>query len=178
MKEGKKVFVMRFFVKDSFFYDNSEDNVYLENSKWDDWFEFETVYKVYYLNELIGSIKIGREGQTERRAALPDSFTSLPEGYFSLGTSTYYYSNLKDCNKRIEILNGLKDVAYDLKLFNKIVEQRVTQISLLRETAVSTVKGQFHRIADGGAVLTDYDFKYILPDNCLLYTSPSPRDAK
>lgn len=34
MKEGKKVFVMRFFVKDSFFYDNSEDNVYLENSKW------------------------------------------------------------------------------------------------------------------------------------------------
>lgn len=159
---------MRFFVKDSFFYDNSEDNVYLENSKWDDWFEFETVYKVYYLNELIGSIKIGREGQTESRAALPDSFTSLPEGYFSLGTSTNYYSNLKDCNKRIEILNGLKDVAYDLKLFNKIVEQRVTQISLLRDISVSTVKGQFHRIADGGAVLTDYDFKYILPDKDLI----------
>lgn len=168
MKEGKKVFVMRFFVKDNFFYDNSEDNVYLENSKWDDWFEFETVYKVHYLNKLIGSIKIGREGQTERRAALPDSFTSLPEGYFSLGTSTNYYSNLKDCNKRIEILNGLKDVAYDLKLFNKIVEQRVTQISLLRDISVSTVKGQFHRIADGGAVLTDYDFKYILPDKDLI----------
>ena len=85
-----------------------------------------------------------------------------------MGTSTNYYSNLKDCNNRIEILNGLKDVAYDLELFNKIVEQRVTQISLLRDISVSTVKGQFHRIADGGAVLTDYDFKYILPDKDLI----------
>jgi ABC-type cobalamin/Fe3+-siderophores transport system ATPase subunit len=159
---------MNFIVINHFAYDNSEDNVYLKNSNWDDWFEFETVYIVYYLNELIGSIKIGRKGQNERRAILPDRFTSLPEGYFSLGTSTNYYAKLKDYNKRIEILNGLKDVAYDLNLFDKIVTQRVTQISLLRDISVSEVKGQFHRIADGGAVLTDYDFEYILPDKDLI----------
>ena len=107
---------------------------------------------------------IGRKGQTERRASLSESFESLPEDFFSLGTDTNYYANLKDCNKRIEILVGLKDVAYDLELFEKIVMERVTQVSLLRDVSKSTVKGQFHRIADGGAVLTDYDFKYILPD--------------
>ena len=159
---------MNFIIIDNNVYDTSEDNVYLQNSNWDDWFEFETVYRVYYLNKTIGSIKIGREGQTERRAPLPKSFTYLPEGYFSLGTSVNYYASLKDCNKRIEILSALKDVAYDLELFGKIVTQRVTQISLLRDISVSTVKGQFHRIADGGAVLTDYDFKYILPDKDLI----------
>ena len=102
---------MNFIIINNFVYNNNEDNVYLENSNWDDWFEFETVYRVYYLNKLIGNIKIGREGQTERRAILPSTFTCLPEGYFSLGTSSSYYAGLKDCNKRIEILSGLKDIA-------------------------------------------------------------------
>lgn len=43
-------------------------------------------------------------------------------------------------------------------------EERVTQRSLMRDFSYYAVKEQFHRIADGGAVLTDYDFKYILPD--------------
>lgn len=159
---------MNFIILNKFTSGCSEDYVYLENSNWDDWFEFETVYGVYYLNKYIGSIKIGRVGQTERRVDLPNRFTCLPEGCFSLGTSIDYYANLKDCSKRIEILNCLKDVAYDLNLFEKIEMQRVTQISLLRDISVRTVKGQFHRIADGGAILTDYDFKYILPDKDLV----------
>lgn len=31
------------FSVNNFVYNNNEDNVYLENSNWDDWFEFETV---------------------------------------------------------------------------------------------------------------------------------------
>mgnify|MGYP000879212128 CR=1 FL=1 len=155
---------MNFIIANDYIYGSDSNNVYLKNNNWDDWFEFETVYSVYYLKKHIGNIKIGRKGQTERRASLSESFESLPEDFFSLGTDTNYYANLKDCNKRIEILVGLKDVAYDLELFEKIVMERVTQVSLLRDVSKSTVKGQFHRIADGGAVLTDYDFKYILPD--------------
>ncbi|WP_234121787.1 AAA family ATPase [Clostridium hydrogenum] len=155
---------MNFIITDASNYDSDYNNVYLKNNNWDDWFEFETLYEVYYLKKYIGSIKIGRKGQNERRASLPESFECLPEGFFSLGINTSYYANLKSCDKRIEILMGLKDVAYDLDLFNEIVNQRVTQVSLLRDISKSTVKGQFHRIADGGAVLTDYDFKYILPD--------------
>lgn len=153
------------FIKiDYFSYDSSPNKVYLVNNDWDDWFEFETVYNVHYQNNRIGNIKIGRKGQAERRASLPNSFEHLPEGFFSLGTSADYYANLKNYNERIEILSALNDVAYNLELFKEIFTERVTQVSLLRDISISTVKGQFNRIADGGAVLTDYDFKYILPD--------------
>lgn len=155
---------MVFVIKNEYICDDDPNKVYLINSNWDDWFEFETVYTVYYLNNYIGGVKIGRKGQTERRAFLPSSFEHLPDGFFSLGTSADYYAHLKEYNERVQILTGLKDVAYDLELFGEISQERVTQVSLLRDISVRTVRGQFHRIADGGAVLTDFDFKYILPD--------------
>lgn len=138
--------------------------VYLINDNWDDWFEFETVYIVNYQNSYIGKIKIGRIGQTERRAPLPAEFTTLPEDYFSLGTNIDYYSSLKAYETRENILTALKDIAYDLDLFNRIYNERVTKISLLREISPNMIRGQLHRIADGGATLTNYNFKYILPD--------------
>lgn len=155
---------MQFIIKDNLGDFNTPDAVYLLNDNWDDWFEFETVYGVYYQNKYMGSIKIGRKGQTERRASLPPLFDKLPDDYFSLGLSANYYANLKQYNERIDILSALNDVAYNLDLFEDIRTERVTQISLLRDISSSTVRGQFHRIADGGAILTDYDFKYILPD--------------
>ena len=155
---------MQFFITNQRIYNSDPNIVYLLNNNWDDWFEFETVYNVYYLNRAIGCIKIGRRGQTERRAPLPPLFDKLPDDYFSLGTSADYYVSLNSCNERIDILNALNDLAYNLDLFEEVRTQRVTQISLLRDISISTVRGQFHRIADGGAVLTDYDFKYILPD--------------
>lgn len=88
----------------------------------------------------------------------------MPGGFFSLGTSTDYYANLKKYNERIEILSALNDVAYNLELFKEILTKRVTRVSLLRDISINKDKGQFNRIADVGAVLTDYDFKYILPD--------------
>lgn len=155
---------MHFIIVNQPMYSNDPNIVYLLNNNWDDWFEFETVYTVYYLNRAIGCIKIGRKGQTERRASLPTSFCKLPDDYFSLGTSVDYYASLTSSNERIDILSALNDLAYNLDLFEEVRTQRVTQISLLRDISVSTVRGQFHRIADGGAILTDYDFKYVLPD--------------
>ena len=88
-----------------------------------------------------------------------------PHYYFSLGVSLEYYKNLKrEGIPRVEILIALHDIAYDLKLLETVREERVTQRSLMRDFSYYAVKEQFHRIADGGAVLTDYDFKYILPD--------------
>lgn len=158
---------MLFKIVDYSIYVNDPNVVYLVNNNWDDWFEFETVYNVHYCNFHIGNIKIGRIGQTERRAPLPSSFDKLPDDYFSLGVSTDYYASLKKYNERVDILCALNDIAYNLELFKEVCTQRVTQISLLRDISISTVKGQFHRIADGGAILTDYDFKYILPDKDL-----------
>lgn len=155
---------MRFLITNQLPHIQEPNIVYLKNSNWDDWFEFETVYIVYYQNKCIGGIKIGRIGQTERRPSLCPSFDKLPDDYFSLGTSKEYYAVLSNYDERIDILVSLNDIAYNLNLFDKVYNQRVTKISLLRDISVSTVRGQFHRIADGGSVLTDYDFKYILPD--------------
>lgn len=155
---------MHFIIANQPGYTDDPNIIYLINNNWDDWFEFETVYTVYYLKNRIGSIRIGRKGQTERRAPLPTSFKKLPEDYFSLGTGVDYYASLTSYNERVDILNSLNDLAYNLDLFEEVRTERVTHVSLLRDISVSTVRGQYHRIADGGAVLTDYDFKYILPD--------------
>ena len=120
---------------------------------------------MYYKNQHIGGVRIGRIGQTEDRPDIPDEFETLPTDYFSLGVSLEYYKNLKrEGIPRVEILIALHDIAYDLKLLETVREERVTQRSLMRDFSYYAVKEQFHRIADGGAVLTDYDFKYILPD--------------
>lgn len=44
----------------------NDSTVYLINDNWDDWFEFETQYYVYYKRNSIGGIKIARRNQTER----------------------------------------------------------------------------------------------------------------
>lgn len=154
---------MFFRVVDSFPIVNNEDEIYLINNTWDDWFEYETMYQVVFCKTTIGYIRIGRQGQTERRAVLPIEFETLPEGYFSLGTSVDYYSNLRGYEFREEVLLALNDLAFNLDLFEEVRRQRVTRISLLREITPNMVRTQLNRIALGGAPLTNYDFKYILP---------------
>lgn len=110
---------MLFKIFDYHTYDADPNVVYLVNDNWDDWFEFETVYRVFYRNSNIGNIKIGKMGQTERRAPLPSSFDRLPDDYFSLGVSTDYYASLKRYNERVDVLCALNDIAYNLDLFKK-----------------------------------------------------------
>ncbi len=161
-----------------------ESTIYLLNSNWDDWFEFETLYIVYYsdencIRELLGSIKIGRIGQTERRVSLPLQFEALPENFFSLGTDINYYRNLRRLKDlRIKILTDLHDIAYNKTLYEKVKNQHVTRISLLRDITESMVKGQFHRVADGGATLTNYEFTYTLPSMNIYNTDYLKLDFK
>ena len=90
--------------------------VYLTNDNWNDYFEYRTMYQMYYKNQHIGGVRIGRIGQTEDRPDIPDEFETLPTDYFSLGVSLEYYKNLKrEGIPRVEILIALHDIAYDLK---------------------------------------------------------------
>ena len=156
---------MKFIVVDNLPSIIKSDEIYLKNDAWDDWFEFETVFQVYIFKNHIGSVRIGYRGQTERRPPLPKTFSELPREYFSLGTSIDYYSGLKNHDSiRADYLEALHDIAYDLQLFENVRAERVVRVSLLRDFSASEVKGQLHRIADGGAVLTNYDFKYVLPE--------------
>ncbi|WP_196778224.1 AAA family ATPase [Malaciobacter molluscorum] len=163
---------MQFKVLNSLPSSSSTDTVYLINDNWDDWFEFETLYQLFYddsnnYRHTLGYVKIGQFGMVreQRRASLPENFSNLNENFFSLGQDESYYQILKDFDNEIgyNILIALKDIAYDLELFEKAQQERVTKVSLLRDVPVNTVKEQFNRLAHGGEELTSYDFTYTAP---------------
>lgn len=58
------------------------------------------------------------------------------------------------------LLKGLNDLVQDEQLLDKALDEDVTKTSLLRNVSLSSIKRQFKRLLEGGARLTDYDFKY------------------
>lgn len=143
----------------------------LAKDDWDDWFEFETLYYLNYIDpegesHHIGPVKIGQFNmqQDQKTADVPQEFHSLSVEFFSLG-HTEYYLNLNEFEEelRSEVHNALNDIAFNLDLFGKAFRERVTTISLLRGLSVTEVKGQLHRLAKGGAYLTNYNFSFTAP---------------
>lgn len=145
-------------------------DAYLRIDNWDDWFKYNTMYFVFDSNgeiHEIGGVKVGEfnMGDEQRRARIPDRFEALGDQFFSLGQDDSYYENLKHLGSNIRrtVLRSLRDVALDLDLFARALDEKVTGISLLRSVRTETVKGQFHRMALGGVRLSEYDFTYTLP---------------
>lgn len=164
---------MRFIVsnKNSLSLSDYNDVLFLIKDNWDDWFQYETKYFLYYINDGqridIGSVKIGQFNMdtNQRTANIPMSFTHLSDEFFSLGQSDYYYENIKNLGEvlRIQILEGLNDIAYNKDLYRKVKSLHVTRVSLMREVNDFMIKQQFSRIASGKARLTDYDIEYTYP---------------
>lgn len=142
---------------------------------WDD-YHYTTTYDLWLWDPKttaheLGSVKIAHSQLEERqRPLVADTYyDQLPAGYFSLGQGEEYYGSIKRIDEefggqiRSDILRSLRDVAYDLDLFESIRKHDVTSISLLRSYNVQIVRKQFHRIAVGGDLRTEYDVKYIYP---------------
>lgn len=157
---------------------HSPNRIYLIHWKWNDWFIYSTVYRVYYYDtnnkeHFIGETKIGQLDLQNGRPNLPNQFTELKEEFFSLGWGIDYYEKLNEISKefdiREEVLVSLRDIALDLERFDSVKDQRVMTNSLLRDYSVSTIKGQLNRMAHGGSRLTPYDFKFIpmLRNKCI-----------
>ena len=150
-----------------------EKGFYLIRDRWDD-FKFRTAFDLIYVNEdseniRIGWIKIGKEGEKERSTfdIIPKEFASLDDGYYSLGQNVDYYTELSKLGSKIRetVLTALNDVAFNLSLFEKYRDDGAMQISLLRNVPRNSVKGQLHRVANGGALLTEYDFSFSFKEN-------------
>lgn len=149
---------------------------YLITDKWDDWFEYSTMYTLRVRDSSgtvhrIGSVKIGQIGMQseQRRANLEESFNDLNDQFFSVGQDDEYYSELNKLGPylRDRILRGLRDIALDSDIFDIAIRERVTGVSLFRSVTRRSVQGQFARLAQGGLRLTPYEFSYTAP--------PSPR---
>jgi ABC-type transport system involved in cytochrome c biogenesis ATPase subunit len=66
----------------------------------------------------------------------------------------------------------LRDVAADDGLFEQALAEDVTKVSLLRSVSSMTVRGQFRRLARGGARLTPFHFSYTAPTEHRSSASP------
>lgn len=144
----------------------SGQGFHLVRDNWND-YGFSTLYKLFYLDKNskdteIGYVKIGYKGQQEGDTKLPKSFQTLEEGYFSIGQSVTFYSELRKLGDdiRLECLEGLKDLAYYKDLYDEVIHEKVVQSSLLRELNLKNIRSQFGRIAHGGAILTNHDFDF------------------
>jgi hypothetical protein len=117
----------------------------------------------------IGRVKIAQFGMGPGASSVPDTFTELDHEFFSLGQSDTYYQRLNflGAEVREHVLRSLRDIAADTELFERAKQEEVTKYSLLRGITPMTVRGQFHRMAWGGARLSPYNFSYQAPvPNC------------
>ena len=145
------------------------DTAFLQANDWDD-FGFKTKFGFYYRDETgtiryIGDVKIGQVGLEAAKPGVPEEFERLSSEFFSLGQDDSYYQRLNELGYEAaeEILRSLNDVAFDLDLFDRVLQHRVTGVSLLRYVSWTTVRNQFHRIALGGARLSPFAFRYLYP---------------
>ena len=152
-------------------YSSIPGTVTLHQDMWDD-FGFKTLFSISYCEPSgeihdLGSVHIGYKGMKTGKVidAMSSEFDELPSNFFSLGSYEEYYDKLNrlDDKVRKNILKRLNDLAYNLELFNEVVDEEVVYTSLLRSTSSFSVQSQLHRMAHGGAKLTEYKFKYNLP---------------
>lgn len=96
---------------------------------------------------------------------MPEHFEVLDKRHFSLGQSENYYETLNELDEdlRTRILTGLRDCAFNLNLFEAYSTENVMSESLLRDIQSSNIKNRYHRLANGDAVLTRFEFSYTLP---------------
>lgn len=160
---------LTFYTKQRGFFipESGKSSVYLTLDNWND-FSYCTLYKITLFDENetkydLGYVKIANFGQTtEDRIELPEEFERLDERYFSLGQSSEYYLTIQNLSIELKelFLSSIKDIVFDEELQVRALEEGVAQTSLLRDTTLVTLNGQYKRILSGGAVLTSYNFLY------------------
>ncbi len=154
--------------------DNGRNTVYLKIDHWND-YTFVTMFHMSLHDEDgklhdIGEIKIGFFGQTTEintYKKLSELFQTLGEEYFSLGQGVDFYKNIAALPKRYRdhILHALRDIVIQPNIIKKIKDESVFGTSLLRTISLSVVKGQFSRVLEGKAELTDFRFKFARPES-------------
>ena len=151
-----------------------KDTVYLKIDRWND-YSFVTMFRMSLHDEDgqlhdIGEIKIGFKGQTievDTHTAISENrFGSLNEDFFSLGQGVEFYRNMASLSNHIrnQILFALRDIVVQPDLIEEIKEEEVFSTSLLRSVSLSVVKGQYARVLEEKAELTNFKFKFVRPE--------------
>lgn len=153
---------------------NGRNTIYLHQDKWND-DNFLTSFDMHVHDENgklhnIGSVKIATKGQ-ERHIhtydLLEKTFDILPVTFYSLGQTADYYLNLMTLSQaiRTKILTNLNDLVEQPYLLKSVNQDDVLKYSILRDVSLTSIEGQFKRILQGLAILTDFDFAYSFNTN-------------
>ena len=153
--------------RDSWLPEIGKLEVYLKIDNWND-YNYKTLYEIILFDEKshkhdLGYVKIANFGQTtDERIELPKQFEILEDKFFSLGQSIKYYEIIQKLHPKLKkmFLVGLCDIVYNEDLQKKVLDEDVTNVSLLRDTSWTTIKGQYKRILKGDTALSEYHFKY------------------
>lgn len=141
----------------------------LIEDNWNDWFHWKTLYSLWITDQhgahsRVGGVKIGQFDMppTSSRPEIPTEFEELDSAFFSLGQDDTYYEKLNELGQdvRDEVFAGLRDVAFDLALFERAQSEDVMQSSLLRNVSARTVRQSLHHVAQGNARLTPFRFAF------------------
>jgi hypothetical protein len=151
---------------------------FLHEDRWDDWAKYRTQYYLSVFDSNgklhnVGNVKIGSVGLLPGRMVAPNvrapmlmpTFQELPPSFFSVGQNETYYEtlNLLSGDLKSQILKGLRDIALDLELFERVRNENVLNESLLRFVSVENIRNRLHRLAHGNATLTKFEFEYVFP---------------
>lgn len=155
-----------------------KNQAFLHEDRWDDWGKYRTQYYLSVFDSDgklhdVGSVKIGSVGLLPGRAVAPNvrapllmpTFKELPPNFFSVGQNETYYEtlNLLSGHLKSQILEGLRDLALDLELLDRVRNEDVLNESLLRFVSVENIRNRLHRLALGDATLTRFEFEYVFP---------------
>jgi ABC-type cobalamin/Fe3+-siderophores transport system ATPase subunit len=145
------------------------------NDSWNDWFKYQSVFELVFINEdgeehSAGSVKIGTDSMDISRSQadeagfsktpLEESFSELPDNYFSLGQSENYYETLLSFGDetRVSILSSLRDLAFCPTHAEKFKDLNVYIDSITRNISESVISRRFHALAIGQIELTPFAF--------------------
>lgn len=147
------------------------NTIVLIANNWDD-YGFKTFFEMIVYDSTgdehyIGGVKIGYENQKLGWTvdSLGESFNYLGKDFFSLGQSDEFYSNIKSLGSVLgtSILKSLNDIVYHQESWQNIKHENVFKHSLLRDISLTSIRGQFRRILEGGEIQTEFHFVYELP---------------
>jgi hypothetical protein len=148
-------------------------DVYLIFDNWND-FAFVTMFSLSLHDEHgtyhdIGQVKIGFIGQTTQistRSKLDAVFQNLGSEFFSLGQGTGYYRKLAALPNGYgeKVLTALRDMVVEPEIVDEVKDEDVFKTSLLRDTSLSVVRGQYVRVLKGLAELTNFKFIFDRPE--------------
>lgn len=149
---------------------------------WNDWFKWQTMFKVTIIlgareSVSLGYVKVARRGMNEQDGTtkLPQVFEALSSEYFSIGQDENYYETLISLGDsvRVKYLSAMRDFAFDENIYSQNERELVLNDSLLRDILPSRVKDRFRQLAHARILLTPYSFEYEFPKDPQAVT-PAP----